>query len=42
MGPGSLATEAAAKIKAAMEGVVSLSVPLVVDVGFGKSWTDAH
>ncbi len=40
--PEALATEAAAKIKAAMEGVVSLSVPLVVDVGFGKSWTDAH
>jgi DNA polymerase I len=40
--PESLADEAAGKIRAAMEGVVALSVPLVVDVGWGKTWAEAH
>jgi DNA polymerase-1 len=33
--------EVAARVKAEMEGVESLSVPLVVDVDSGKSWYDA-
>jgi DNA polymerase-1 len=34
--------EAAAGIKAAMQGVFPLEVPLVVDVGWGPNWNDAH
>ncbi|HEY4159387.1 MAG TPA: DNA polymerase, partial [Polyangiaceae bacterium] len=34
--------EAEAKIKAAMEGVFSLAVPLTVDVGHGANWNAAH
>ncbi len=34
--------EAKAKVREAMEGVFSLSVPLVVDVGAGLTWADAH
>lgn len=30
------------KVKVAMEGVVKLDVPLVVEVGYGKSWAEAH
>ncbi len=26
----------------AMENVVELAVPLVVDIGIGKNWTEAH
>jgi DNA polymerase-1 len=33
---------AKAKVKTAMEGVLSLDVPLAVDVGAGKTWKDAH
>lgn len=33
---------AKATVKAAMEGVLSLDVPLAVDVGAGKTWKDAH
>ncbi len=40
--PASAAEEAAAKVKAAMEGVMALDVPLVVDVGWGATWADAH
>ena len=29
-------------VKQEMEGVVRLSVPLVVDMGWGKNWNDAH
>lgn len=29
-------------VKAAMEGAVQLSVPLIVDVGVGKNWDQAH
>ena len=29
-------------IKKTMEGVLNLTVPLVVDLGEGKSWLDAH
>jgi DNA polymerase-1 len=36
------AEEAAARIKQRMEGAMRLEVPLVVDVGWGKSWADAH
>ncbi len=38
--PEALVEDAAKKIRAAMEGVLELSVPLVVDVGWGKSWAD--
>jgi DNA polymerase-1 len=30
------------KIKTLMEKTVSLDVPLVVDVGIGKNWDEAH
>ena len=29
-------------IKSAMENVVKLSVPLIVDIGTGKDWKTAH
>ena len=29
-------------IRECMEGVFSLAVPLIVDVGFGKTWREAH
>ncbi len=29
-------------LKQGMEGVISLKVPLVVDVGVGKNWSEAH
>jgi len=34
--------EAEAKIKAAMEQVYQLAVPLIVEVGHGPNWNDAH
>jgi len=34
--------QVAAKTKAAMESVHPLDVPLIVDVGWGKTWADAH
>jgi DNA polymerase-1 len=34
--------EAARLICEAMESVATLDVPLVVDVGWGASWADAH
>lgn len=40
--PEERAAEAAEKIRVIMEGVVELSVPLVVDVGWGASWASAH
>ncbi len=33
---------AAERIRAQMRDVIKLAVPLVVDVGWGKSWADAH
>jgi DNA polymerase-1 len=33
---------ACAGIKAAMQGVFELAVPLVVDVGHGPNWNAAH
>jgi DNA polymerase-1 len=36
------ADEAGAKIRKAMESVIELDVPLVVDVGHGATWADAH
>jgi DNA polymerase-1 len=33
---------AAERAKAAMEGVVKLTVPLLVEVGHGHNWTEAH
>ena len=35
------AEEAAALMKREMEGCISLSVPLLAEVGIGKSWYDA-
>jgi len=40
--PAERVEEAAAKIKEAMEGVFDLNVPLVVDVGWGPTWAEAH
>lgn len=40
--PEERAEEAAKRIREVMENVVSLDVPLVVDVGWGASWADAH
>ncbi len=39
--PEARAEEASRIVKATMEQVVKLSVPLVVDVGFGKDWASA-
>ncbi len=36
------AEEAAAAVKKVMEGVMTLDVPLVVEVGHGPTWADAH
>lgn len=33
---------AASRVRQAMESAASLDVPLVVDVGFGKNWLEAH
>ena len=34
--------EVASEVKGLMEGVITLSVPLVVSVGWGKNWDEAH
>jgi DNA polymerase-1 len=40
--PEADAEQAAARIRERMAGAMTLAVPLVVDVGWGKSWADAH
>jgi DNA polymerase-1 len=40
--PEGEAAEVGAAVKAAMEGAASLSVPVVADVGQGRSWAEAH
>ncbi len=40
--PKDSASEVALLCKQAMEGAYSLQVPLIVDVGMGKTWRDAH
>ena len=40
--PAAEVAEAEAKIKAAMEHVYELAVPLTVEVGHGPNWNDAH
>jgi DNA polymerase-1 len=40
--PAGAAPEAEAKVRAAMESVYPMDVPLVVDVAHGASWADAH
>ncbi|HYQ00206.1 MAG TPA: DNA polymerase I [Polyangiaceae bacterium] len=40
--PEAEAAEAEAKIKTAMEHVYELAVPLIVEVGHGSNWNDAH
>ncbi|MGE0322320.1 MAG: DNA polymerase I [Polyangiaceae bacterium] len=40
--PHAEVAEASAAIKDAMENVYALDVPLVVEVGHGASWTEAH
>jgi len=40
--PEAEVAEAEAKIKAAMEHVYELAVPLTVEVGHGPNWNDAH
>jgi DNA polymerase-1 len=40
--PEGRAKEAGERIRERMEGAMKLAVPLVVDVGVGKSWADAH
>ena len=40
--PEAHAAEAGERIRAQMGGAMRLAVPLVVDVGWGKSWADAH
>jgi DNA polymerase-1 len=40
--PDAEVPEAKAKIKAAMEHVYELAVPLTVEVGHGMNWNDAH
>jgi DNA polymerase-1 len=40
--PEADAMAAGESIRAAMEGAMKLAVPLVVDVGWGKSWAEGH
>ncbi|HEX2674594.1 MAG TPA: DNA polymerase I [Polyangiaceae bacterium] len=40
--PEAEVAEAEAKIKVAMENVYQLAVPLIVEVGHGPNWNDAH
>lgn len=40
--PEAAAEEAKGRVREAMAGVLRLDVPLVVDVGYGRSWADAH
>ncbi len=40
--PEATAQEAGARMKEIMAGVVELSVPLVVDMGVGRNWAEAH
>jgi DNA polymerase-1 len=40
--PDTEVDEAKGKIQAAMQSVYELNVPLVVDVGAGKNWSEAH
>jgi DNA polymerase-1 len=40
--PEAEASEAGARIRTAMESAMKLAVPLVVDVGTGRSWAEAH
>jgi DNA polymerase-1 len=40
--PEAKVAEAAETIRTTMASVVKLAVPLVVDVGWGRSWADAH
>ncbi|WP_437975582.1 DNA polymerase I [Sorangium sp. So ce295] len=40
--PAEAVDEAKAKVREAMESVFPLDVPLVVDVGHGPTWADAH
>jgi DNA polymerase-1 len=39
--PDAEVEDAKTRIRAAMEGVFPLDVPLVVDVGAGRTWKDA-
>lgn len=40
--PAEAVDEAKAKVREAMESVFPLDVPLVVDIGHGPTWADAH
>ena len=40
--PEEEAEQVSAILKKSMAGIASLRVPLVVDVGFGSSWAEAH
>lgn len=40
--PKGMATQAEEKVRELMTGVAKLDVPLVVDVGTGKNWDEAH
>ena len=40
--PGAALEAVTALVKGRMESVYSLDVPLVVDVGVGDSWREAH
>ena len=40
--PAEEAPSLAAAVKEAMEGVVSLKVPLIAEVSSGRTWAEAH
>ena len=40
--PEAEAAQEGERIRGRMSGVMNLAVPLVVDVGWGKSWAEAH
>ena len=40
--PAAEAAAVAARTREVMEGVWSLGVPLLVDVGVGRNWREAH
>jgi len=41
-GPAGEREDVASIVRAAMEGAIQISVPLVVEIGSARSWDEAH